>query len=108
MKKEYGEFDRSVWEKIKEIPAGRVSTYGEVARALGRPRAARAVGNALNRNPYAPAAPCHRVAAAGGKIGGFASGPEIKIRLLRNEGVKTEEGVIIDFEKLFWRFKRGG
>jgi methylated-DNA-[protein]-cysteine S-methyltransferase len=58
-----------------------------VARRIGRPGAARAVGNALGRNPFAPRVPCHRVVRANGSIGGFAGGPDKKRRLLRAESV---------------------
>ena len=61
-------------------------TYAQVAVAIGKPKAVRAVGNALNRNPFAPAVPCHRVVRSDGTIGGFASGAAMKRRLLRKEG----------------------
>lgn len=64
-------FEKKVYAAVKRIPAGEVRTYGWVAERIGRPRAARAVGNALNRNPFAPAVPCHRVVAKNG-LGGFA------------------------------------
>lgn len=62
-------------------------TYAQVAAAIGNPRAVRAVGNALNKNPYAPEVPCHRVIRSDGTIGGFASGSSKKEELLRSEGV---------------------
>lgn len=62
-------------------------TYAEVAQAIGKPRAARAVGNALNKNPFAPRVPCHRVIRSDGTLGGFASGTAAKRALLRREGV---------------------
>ena len=78
-------FERRVYDAVKTIPRGEVRTYGWVARRIGRPLAARAVGNALNKNPFAPAVPCHRVVAAGG-LGGFARGLAAKKKLLRSEG----------------------
>lgn len=78
---EDGEFIESVRAVVEAIPYGETMTYGEVAVAAGRPRAARAVGNVMNRNPVPLLVPCHRVVAASGR-GGFASGPELKGKLL--------------------------
>jgi len=82
-------FHRRVYEIARTIPPGRTTSYGEIARALGMPRAARAVGQALGRNPFAIIVPCHRVLAAGGKLGGFSAdgGVATKRRLLAIEGV---------------------
>jgi O-6-methylguanine DNA methyltransferase len=82
------EFDRAVWKALRRIPAGRTRTYGGVASMLGRPRAARAVGNACGRNPVPLVVPCHRVVAAGG-IGGFGLGLDLKRRLLALEGIRV-------------------
>lgn len=79
-------FMRSVYHIVAVIPEGSVMTYAHVARALGQPRAVRAVGTALNRNPFAPHVPCHRVVRSDGTVGGFASGTRAKVRLLRKEG----------------------
>lgn len=81
------EFHRRVYALARAIPPGEVLTYGEVARRLGEPGAARAVGQALGRNPFAPVVPCHRVLAAGGRAGGFSAegGAETKLRLLEIE-----------------------
>ena len=79
-------FQLGVWARLREIPTGQVATYGEIAARLGRPRAARAVGQACGSNPVALFIPCHRVIAAGGKLGGFASGTHVKKALLRHEG----------------------
>jgi len=88
---------------LRKVPLGRVTTYGEIARALGS-KGFRAVGMAMNRNPYAPEVPCHRVVGVGGKIGGFAEGVEKKIGMLKREGVEVKEGRVVDFEKVFYRF----
>jgi O-6-methylguanine DNA methyltransferase len=77
---------RSVYHVVAVIPRGCVMTYAQIARAIGKPDAVRAVGNALNRNPLAPAVPCHRVIRSDGTLGGFASGPAKKKALLREEG----------------------
>jgi methylated-DNA-[protein]-cysteine S-methyltransferase len=81
------EFHRRVYAVARAIPPGEVLTYGEVARRLGEPGAARAVGQALGKNPFAPVVPCHRVLAAGGRSGGFSAegGADTKLRMLEIE-----------------------
>jgi methylated-DNA-[protein]-cysteine S-methyltransferase len=81
------EFHRRVYEVTRAIPPGRTLTYGEVAQAIGEPGAARAVGQALGLNPFAPVVPCHRVLAAGGRSGGFSAegGAATKLRMLEIE-----------------------
>jgi methylated-DNA-[protein]-cysteine S-methyltransferase len=82
------EFDRDVYLAARQIPPGATLTYGEIAKRIGRPGAARDVGVALARNPFAIVVPCHRVVAANGKTGGFSAGGGIKtkLRLLAIEG----------------------
>ena len=81
-------FQRRVYEALLRIPRGQVRTYSQVARMIGRPQAARAVGQALKRNRWAPEIPCHRVIASGGRLGGYSApgGLAEKRRLLRREG----------------------
>jgi methylated-DNA-[protein]-cysteine S-methyltransferase len=83
-----GEFEKYVYQITRTIPPGATLTYGEIARRLGDPTLARAVGQALGRNPFAIVVPCHRVLAAGGRTGGFSAGGgvETKLALLRIEG----------------------
>jgi len=82
------EFNRRVYAIARQIPPGATLTYGEIARRLGDPGLARAVGQALGRNPFAIIVPCHRVLAAGGKLGGFSAngGADTKRRMLAIEG----------------------
>lgn len=80
------EFQAQVWEALRGIPRGRVLRYGEVAEALGRPGASRAVGAACGRNAVALFVPCHRVVGASGSLTGFAWGVEVKRSLLAREG----------------------
>jgi len=79
-------FQLSVWQALREIPHGEVVTYSELARRIGRPRAARAVGGAVGANPVPIVIPCHRVVAARG-LGGYGPGRHWKERLLRLEGI---------------------
>jgi methylated-DNA-[protein]-cysteine S-methyltransferase len=82
-----GEFEREVYELARRLAPGETSTYGDLARTLGDPGAARAVGAALGRNPWPLVVPCHRVLATGGKLGGFSApgGVATKARLLAIE-----------------------
>ncbi|HEY8665331.1 MAG TPA: MGMT family protein [Tepidisphaeraceae bacterium] len=80
-------FNQKVWALTARVPAGRVTTYAEIARKLGT-KAYRAVGNALNKNPYAPAVPCHRVVGSNGSLTGFAGGIDSKRQMLQKEGVR--------------------
>jgi O-6-methylguanine DNA methyltransferase len=81
------QFQMQVWSALRQIPAGKVATYGEIAARIGRPRGARAVGQACGRNPVVLFVPCHRVVAANGGLGGFGSGLSLKKALLEHEGV---------------------
>ena len=82
-------FQRRVLEAAREIPYGRVVPYAELARRIGRPRASRAVGNALGHNPVGIVVPCHRVVKSDGGLGGYTGGVEFKERLLALEGARA-------------------
>ena len=99
------EFQKRVWEAMRLIPSGQVTTYGEIARYLGT-GAVRAVGTAVGRNPYAPEVPCHRVVRSDGKIGNYSGGEgtPTKIDLLEKEGVQVRSGRIVDFDGRLYRF----
>ena len=84
-------FNERVWALTAQVPAGRVTTYAEIARRMGT-RGYRAVGHALGRNPYAPAVPCHRVVGSDGRLTGFAGGLDRKRELLEGEGVPLVNG----------------
>ncbi len=86
------EFEQKVWQQTRRIPPGKVITYAALARKVGFPHAARAVGNALNKSPGMPRVPCHRVVKSSGEVGGFASGSRKKVSLLEKEGVVFEKG----------------
>lgn len=88
-KKMITEFQYKVLMAAREIPRGQIATYGEIAKLIGKPKASRAVGQALRRNPIPIILPCHRVVAADGTLGGYAGemGSQKKVRLLKLEGV---------------------
>ena len=101
-------FEEEVWSLMKKIPEGKITTYKILAEQLGT-HAYQAVGNACRRNPYAPQVPCHRVVKSDGSIGGFnghTTGPTIikKIRLLQQESVQVDNGKIVDFENVLFKF----
>ena len=96
-------FDQRVWQLLKMIPKGRVTSYKEIAKSLNS-KAYRAVGQACGRNPYAPVVPCHRVVNASGSIGGFSDDLNKKIKLLEGEGITIKDGKIVDFDKRLFKF----
>ena len=81
------EFQKSVWHALRKISFGKTKSYGEIAVAIGRPKAVRAVGGACGANPIPVLVPCHRVLAANKKLGGFSGGLDWKRKLLKLEGV---------------------
>lgn len=81
------DFQRAVWRTMSGIASGRTLSYGEIAQVIGNPKAVRAVGGACGANPIPVLVPCHRVLAAGQKIGGFSGGLDWKRKLLVREGV---------------------
>jgi methylated-DNA-[protein]-cysteine S-methyltransferase len=96
------EFERAVLVSTFKIPKGKVSTYKRIAEKIGRPRAYRAAGNALHKNPLAPIVPCHRVVRSDGKFGGEKKGAESRRNVLEKEGIPIENGrVKISKEILF-------
>ncbi len=83
------EFQKKVWTVISKIPKGKVITYKELAQKIGRPKAVRAVGNAVGANPLPITIPCHRVVKTDGSLGGYSGkgGIKTKIKLLKSEGI---------------------
>ena len=83
-------FQVKVWTYLRKIPRGSIKTYSQVAKAIGKPLAARAVANAIGKNPYAPKIPCHRVVRSNGSLGGYSGkgGLITKRFLLKKEGIK--------------------
>ena len=83
-------FQIKVWEALLRIPSGHVTTYGEIARAIGSPRAVRAVGTAVGRNPVSWLIPCHRAIRATGGLGGYHWGMPIKRAMLAFEAARAD------------------
>ena len=83
-------FQLKVWSYLRKIPRGRVKTYSQVAKAIRRPLAVRAVANAIGKNPYAPKIPCHRVIRSDGLLGGYSGKGGVKTKrfLLKKEGLR--------------------
>lgn len=95
-------FNECCYEQLKKVPKGKITTYRDLARAVGT-NAHRAVGNAMNKNPYAPKVPCHRVVKSSGDVGGFSSGVKNKIKMLKSEGIEIKNGKI-DLNKFLYQF----
>ena len=97
-----------VYNMLLTIPKGKVSTYGDLANALGNPSASRHVGRILSKNPNPIKVPCHRVVMSNGKIGGYALGTQKKKELLQNEGVIfSDEHIVNEFSKVRYYPKKG-
>lgn len=88
--------EEKVYKKLLEVPKGKVTTYGELARAVGLKNGQRAIGRIMNKNPYPVIVPCHRVIMSTGKVGGYAWGEKVKTTMLEKEGVKISGGKIAD------------
>jgi len=104
-------FQKRVYELCKRVPKGRVTTYKAIAKKMGT-KAYRAVGTALNRNPFGilncsgkNMVPCHRVVAINGKLDGFAHGLRKKAELLKKESIKIKNNKIEDFDKILFKLR---
>lgn len=103
MPKSESAFATKCYKLLCSVPSGKVTTYKALGEALGI-RGYRAIGQVLNKNPYAPKVPCHRVVCSDGSIGGFAKGTEAKIDLLKKEGVSvSKELLVVGFKDHFVR-----
>lgn len=90
-----------MYEKLLKVPKGKVTTYGELAKAVGLKNGQRAIGRIMNKNPFPVIVPCHRVILSSGKIGGYAWGEKIKTNMLSKEGVQIKKGKILDKDKIY-------
>lgn len=95
---------QKIFKKLLEVPKGQITTYGELAKSVGLKNGQRAVGKIMNKNPYPVIIPCHRVVMSTGKVGGYAYGEHVKIKMLNDEGVKIQNGKIFDLKNKLYRF----
>ncbi len=96
--------DQQVYKKLTEVPQGKVTTYSELANAVGLKNGQRVIGQIMKKNPYPAIIPCHRVVKSDGKVGGYAYGGDVKTNMLRKEGIKIQNGKILDWHKKFHKF----
>lgn len=96
--------DKKIYKKLLEVPKGKITTYGDLAKAVGMKNGQRAVGKIMNKNPFPVIIPCHRVVKSDGKVGGYAYGEEIKSSMLTREGIQIKNGKILDLENRIYRF----
>jgi O-6-methylguanine DNA methyltransferase len=100
-------FQEAVLNLVKQIPEGKVTTYGEIAREItGSVRAARAVAQTVAKNPHPIIIPCHRVVRSNGDVGGYSLGVDKKIRLLRAEGIEIKGRKVVNFEGTIFLFEK--
>ena len=92
--------EHQIYKKLLEVPKGKVTTYLELAKAVGLKNGQRAIGRIMNKNPFPVIVPCHRVILSTGKVGGYAWGEKIKIQMLSREGIEIKEGKILDNNKI--------
>ncbi len=96
--------DKKIYKKLLQVPKGKITTYGELAKAVGFTNGQRVVGKIMNKNPYPVIIPCHRVVKSNVKVCGYAYGEEIKINMLKKEAIKIKDGKILDWENTIYRF----
>jgi len=94
---------KKCYELLSQIPAGRITTYKEIAKKLNS-KAYRAVGSLIGKNPNAPQVPCHRVVKSDGRVGGYAFGTDKKIALLKKENVLVEDNKVQNFAEIIYKF----
>ena len=90
-----------VYKKLLQVPKGKVTTYGELAKAVGLKNGQRTIGTIMRNNPFPVIVPCHRVVKSDGRIGGYVYGERVKSRMLANEGINVKDGKII-YEEFFF------
>ena len=88
-----------VYRKLLQVPKGKVTSYGDLAKAVGLENGQRAIGMIMKKNPFPVIVPCHRVVKSDGKIGGYVYGERVKSYMLLKEGIKIKDGKIIGFDK---------
>ena len=93
-----------VYKKLLDVPKGQITTYGDLAKAVGLKNGQRTIGKIMNKNPFPVIIPCHRVVMSNGKIGGYAYGEHVKTKMLSDEGIEIKNGNIANFDKRLFRF----
>ena len=93
--------EHEVYKKLLQVPKGKVTTYSELAKAVGLKNGQRTIGRIMSKNPFPVIVPCHRVILSNGKIGGYAWGEKIKTNMLSKEGIKIKKGKILDSDNIY-------
>jgi len=96
--------EHKVYKKLLDVPKGQITTYGDLAKAVGLKNGQRIIGKIMNKNPYPVLVPCHRVVMSTGKIGGYAYGEHVKTKMLSDEGMEIINGSIENFNKKLFKF----
>ena len=96
--------EQKIYKKLLDVPKGKITTYGDLAKAVGLKNGQRVVGKIMNKNPSPVIVPCHRVVMSTGKIGGYAYGEHIKTKMLNDEGIKIQNGKILDLKNKLFKF----
>jgi len=93
-----------VYKKLLDVPKGKITTYGDLGKAVGLKNGQRIIGKIMNKNPYPALVPCHRVVMSTGKIGSYSYGENVKTKMLSDEGIEIINGSIENFDKRLFRF----
>jgi len=96
--------EHKVYKKLLDVPKGKITTYGDLGKAVGLKNGQRIIGKIMNKNPYPALVPCHRVVMSTGKIGGYSYGENVKTKMLTDEGIDIINGSIENFDKRLFRF----
>ena len=96
--------EKKIYKKLLQVPSGKITTYGELSRAIGLKNGQRVIGRVMKNNPFPVIIPCHRVVKSNREIGGYAFGVDIKRNMLTKEGICIKNDRIKNFEKSFFRF----
>ena len=96
--------DKKIYKKLLQVPSGKITTYGELSRAIGLKNGQRVIGRVMKNNPFPVIVPCHRVVKSNREIGGYAFGVDIKRNMLAKEGICIKNNRIKNFEESFFRF----
>ena len=96
--------EKKIYKKLLQVPSGKITTYGELSRAIGLKNGQRVIGRVMKNNPFPVIVPCHRVVKSNREIGGYAFGVNIKRNMLTKEGICIKNNRIENFEKSFFRF----